>query len=332
MAAGLLPPDGELQLGPVRLPAGRRVTPYDHDEPVARVTRRTVPDPGLVWSALTDLYGETGLVPVVLNDGEDDVDDVFMEPCDVAELDPLDPAELLATRWEGELDGDDDEEPVHWDTPRVNDFLGLKRAGEGGNSLFDIVWAIAKRIADPEAQAELSRRSELDQQEKEADPEYQQWAARSAERQARRAATPFPGLAPATDGSLSSASRTHALRSIRAAGIGLIAARRPADVLAIVGWTCFDDPAYDDGIRNAVWIGAILRSWENRFGARLLAIGPGAEIRLLVQRPPRTLEVAEKIAAEHSAFCTECGGQGLRTVREIAPALVDAPIWTFWWD
>jgi hypothetical protein len=156
MAAGPLPEDGELRLGPVRLPAGRRVTPYDHDEPVAWVTRRTVPDPGLVWSALTDLYGETGLVPVVLNDDEDDVDDLFMEPCDVAELDPLDPAELLATRWQGELDDDDDEEPVHWETPRVNEFLGLKRAGEGGNSLFDIVWAIAKRIEDPEAQAELS--------------------------------------------------------------------------------------------------------------------------------------------------------------------------------
>jgi uncharacterized protein DUF4253 len=114
--------------------------------------------------------------------------------------------------------------------------------------------------------------------------------------------------------------------------VAVAAARRPADVLATAGWTRFDDPAYDDGIRNAVWIGAVLRSWENRFGARLLAIGPGAEIRLLVSRPPRTLEAAGKIAAEHSAFCDGCAGQGLRTVREIAPVLVDAPIWTFWWD
>ena len=74
------------------------------------------------------------------------------------------------------------------------------------------------------------------------------------------------------------------------------------------------------------------QAWENRFGARLLAIGPGAEIRLLVHRPPRTIEAAEQIAAEHAAFCTECAGQGLRTVREIAPALLDAPVWTFWWD
>jgi len=76
----------------------------------------------------------------------------------------------------------------------------------------------------------------------------------------------------------------------------------------------------------------VLRSWENRFGARLLALGPGAIVRLLVQRPPRTLGSAEEIAAEHSAFCDECADQGFRTVREIAPVLVDAPIWTFWWD
>jgi hypothetical protein len=189
-----------------------------------------------------------------------------------------------------------------------------------------------RRIRDPlqrRRQAlRLAVHSELDRQE--AGPENEEWGARSAEREARRAAIPFPGLAPATDGS--GAARTAALRSIRAARIGLIAARRPADVLPKVGWTCFDDPAYEDGIRNAVWIGAILRSWESRFGARLLTVGPGAEIRLLVQRPPRTLEAAGTIAAEHSAFCTECGGDGLRTVREIAPALVDAPIWTFWWD
>jgi hypothetical protein len=268
-------------------------------------------------------------VPVLLNDDEDDAEDFFMGPCDVAELDALDAAELLASRWAGELDDDDgDEGPPLPSTPRVTEFLGLRQPGQGGNSLFDIVKAVVGAVHDPEADAELSRLSETDRQT----PEYQQWAARSREREARRASIPFPGLAPPTDGSLTSAARTAALRSLRPARIGLIAARRPADVLAMVGWTCFDDPAYEDGIRNAVWIGAILRSWENRFGARLLAIGPGAEIRLLVERPARTLEAAEKIAHEHSAFCTECAGQGLSTVSEIAPVLIDAPIWTFWWD
>jgi hypothetical protein len=77
---------------------------------------------------------------------------------------------------------------------------------------------------------------------------------------------------------------------------------------------------------------AVLRSFEDRFGAALLKLGPGAELRLLVDRPPHTLEHATQIAAEHSAFCGEFAGQGLRSVPAIAAALTDAPIWTFWWD
>ncbi len=76
----------------------------------------------------------------------------------------------------------------------------------------------------------------------------------------------------------------------------------------------------------------MLRSWEDRFGARLLTIGPGAEIQLLVDRPPRTREAAEQIAVEHCVFCDECAGQGLGSVPEVAAAILDAPIWTFWWD
>ena len=295
------------------------------------VSRRPVPDPGLICSALTDQHGETDLVPVVLNDEEDDYDDLFMEPCDAAEIDRLDAADLLARRWHGELDDDDEDDDLRpWvNLPRSNEFLGLKSGHIGGViGLGKLVYRIARMAEDPEAHAEFSRRNKLDRED--AGPEYEAWRARSLEREAHAAAIPFPGLAAATDGDLSGAARTAALRALRPARIGLIAASRPADVLATVGWSCFDD--YGDGIPNGVWIGAVLRSWENRFGARLLSIGPSAVIRLLVQRPPRTIEAAEKIAAEHSAFCDECAGQGLRSVREIAPVLVDAPIWTFWWD
>jgi len=129
--AGSLPENGELQLGPVRLPAGRRVIPPEYDEPVAWVTARKVPDPGLVWSALTDMRGETGLSPVVVNDDDDVDDDLFSEPCHVDEIDRLDAAELLASRWQGELDDDDDDDdsPGFPGTPRVTEFLGLKQPG-----------------------------------------------------------------------------------------------------------------------------------------------------------------------------------------------------------
>jgi uncharacterized protein DUF4253 len=79
-------------------------------------------------------------------------------------------------------------------------------------------------------------------------------------------------------------------------------------------------------------LATVLRSWEERFGARLLRIGSDAKLKVLVERPPRTLEDAWPIAAEHWAFADECGGAGLRDIAAIAASLVNAPIWTFWWD
>ena len=136
----------------------------------------------------------------------------------------------------------------------------------------------------------------------------------------------FPGLAPAAGRPLRPGELEDVLGSLPAARIGVTEAARPADVLPRIGW-----------LGAANWhgtplpIAAVLRSWEDRFGARLLDVG-FAEIRLLVERPPRSLEAAQRIAAEHCAFCDECGGQGLRDVSSIAASLVNAPIWTFCWD
>jgi len=74
----------------------------------------------------------------------------------------------------------------------------------------------------------------------------------------------------------------------------------------------------------------VLRSWEDRFGARLLEVGFD-DIRLLVSRPPQTLRAARPIAAEHFAFSDEAH-KGPRHVGEIARALVNNPFWDFWWD
>jgi hypothetical protein len=54
-----------------------------------------------------------------------------------------------------------------------------------------------------------------------------------------------------------------------------------------------------------------------------------------VERPPRDLAAAQPVAAEHYAVCDECAnhmGPALTTIPEIAPAVVDAPMWSFWWD
>ena len=51
----------------------------------------------------------------------------------------------------------------------------------------------------------------------------------------------------------------------------------------------------------------------------------------LTERPPRTLEAALALAAEHYVFSDESQFVA-HDVREIASALVGAPIWRFWWD
>ena len=71
------------------------------------------------------------------------------------------------------------------------------------------------------------------------------------------------------------------------------AAGRPADALPMLGW--------NDALVTAVPKAAVLRSWEDRFGARLLRVGL-AEFSVLARRPPRALESAQLLAAEQWAF------------------------------
>jgi hypothetical protein len=136
-------------------------------------------------------------------------------------------------------------------------------------------------------------------------------------------------LAPAEGVALPAATLTAALGWFQPAHIGLVPAARSADVPAAAGWVAFSDLMDQP---NGVWIGSVLRSFERRFGARLVKIGPGAAIRLLVERPPHTLQDALRIAVEHKVFADEYLGLGPMDVRQLAAALVDTPGWTFWWD
>ena len=70
---------------------------------------------------------------------------------------------------------------------------------------------------------------------------------------------------------------------------------------------------WNEALVTAVPKAAVLRSWEDRFGAQLLRVGL-AWFSVLAQRPPRTPESARHLAAEQRAFCHECGGTGLHDV------------------
>jgi Domain of unknown function (DUF4253) len=142
----------------------------------------------------------------------------------------------------------------------------------------------------------------------------------------------FPGLAPGEETRLPAAALRAAVTAEGPAFLGLVAARRPADIPAAVGWSVFGSDAPWSPQARSLEISAVLRSWEDRFGACLLRIGFDAILRVLVERPPRTLEAALRVAAEHFAFADQCSEGYAGTVRDLAELLVGEPVWHFWWD
>jgi hypothetical protein len=151
----------------------------------------------------------------------------------------------------------------------------------------------------------------------------------------------FPGLAPPQEAGMPPDALGLVLGGLPPAYLGLVAAGRPADVPAAVGWSVFGtdfsgpDPLAPDfylpGARS-LKVGAVLRSWEERYGARLLRLGADAILQVVAERPPRTTQAAIALAAEHYAFADETGGIPADSVEAIAARLIDAAVWTFWWD
>ncbi|PRY16676.1 DUF4253 domain-containing protein [Kineococcus rhizosphaerae] len=109
--------------------------------------------------------------------------------------------------------------------------------------------------------------------------------------------------------------------------LGLVAVDRGADVLAAIGWY----GAVNSDVAPAT-LSAVLRSWEDRFSTRLVALGFDT-VRLSVAAPPTSLEAAVPVAAEHLAFCCdEIVQNGPGDVVGHAEQLVGAGAWRFWWD
>jgi Domain of unknown function (DUF4253) len=139
----------------------------------------------------------------------------------------------------------------------------------------------------------------------------------------------FPGLAPATTERLSMAELQQVLLALPPSFVGLVAASRSADVPAVLGWG--PSAADQSASSRSVQISVVLRSWEARFGARLLQLGPAVSLRLLIERPPRSIEAVSQVAAEHYAFCDQ-RAEGASDIADISAGLVGAPIWTCGWD
>ncbi|MHC3473218.1 DUF4253 domain-containing protein [Streptomyces sp. 7R007] len=109
--------------------------------------------------------------------------------------------------------------------------------------------------------------------------------------------------------------------------LALVPARRSADIPTAVGWTA---PAHYE--QDVARLSAVLRSWEDRFGIRVVGLGRD-HLFLSVAAPPADAAEAEAVAAEHFAFCPYSVLQRTDdTLTPYAQALVGEREWSFWWD
>lgn len=109
--------------------------------------------------------------------------------------------------------------------------------------------------------------------------------------------------------------------------LGLVPADRGADALTLAGWS---GPC--NHTNHIEQLSIVLRSWEDRFGARVVALGTDT-LTLSIADPPHDLEHARAITLEHFAFCPDTLWQGhSHSVDEYAETLIDMNTWTFWWD
>ncbi|WP_406459637.1 DUF4253 domain-containing protein [Streptomyces sp. NBC_01622] len=144
----------------------------------------------------------------------------------------------------------------------------------------------------------------------------------------------WPGLAPAepvTGAGMSPAEAAgravaELLRTepfVRTCQLALVPARRSADVPAIVGWAA--------GAPLPL-LCALLRSWEERFGARVVS-GFGGALTVSVARPPLDLAQAELLALEHVLSTADnIVDDPPGPLPEYANGLAGQSTWRFWWD
>jgi hypothetical protein len=140
----------------------------------------------------------------------------------------------------------------------------------------------------------------------------------------------FPGLAP-------SQPLSDELLVAPAGGrarIGLVSCRRPADAIGVMGWLGAIN------VRRPAEVSAVLRSWQERFGAVVVRLG-FATVTLLVTRPPISDDDAVHVAAEVAALCPDALWQPEElppylprdaTLAAMGRHLVRESVWRLWFD
>jgi Domain of unknown function (DUF4253) len=299
-----LPEDGELRLEGVHLPAGRRRFGEDpEDGPVIWTTDDVLVAPGLLWQEVEAPARERGLSAVILDDlraGDGRPwESNELGPADGGDVAGHDPWDVFRERWKMYV-------PLTSLPPQDRPRLGL-----------------FERFMPP---------VELDEDDSEDTALFLEkvspWGVQ------------FPGLALAEREEVSQEAVATALQGAAPGRIGLVAVERAADILFRIGWWGASNhfmASPEEQKEGPALLSVMMRSWEDRFGARLLRLGFDT-MTFLVSRPPQTEASALAVAAEHFAFAGTDGFQAyaresyVDSIRSLATVIQGSLRWMFWWD
>jgi hypothetical protein len=81
---------------------------------------------------------------------------------------------------------------------------------------------------------------------------------------------------------------------------------------------------------DAVVHTAIFRRWYERYGAVVSTIADGV-VEIHVERPPATPAAAHELAVELFIYCPDIVCQGVRSIGNLAAAILNGRLWYFWW-
>ncbi len=135
---------------------------------------------------------------------------------------------------------------------------------------------------------------------------------------------PWPGLAAGSPGPAEFRAPAEFGRYESSAGLLLVPVTRPADVVGALGWL---------GATNywtAGQVSAVLRSWEDRFGAVPIFMNFDM-VYLYVQRPPAEADDVGQVTAEHAAFIPDMIWQESESYEAYRDTVVGHS-WYLWWD
>jgi len=106
--------------------------------------------------------------------------------------------------------------------------------------------------------------------------------------------------------------------------LALVPVDRGADAITAMGW----EGAH--GHAETVPLSAMIRTWEERFGARLVRVGRNS-LTLSIAGPPVVEEHALHVAAEHWAFCPDNLERGAGALIDYGKQIQEQITWTFTW-